>query len=85
VATSSLLLLPFMAAALPSGRAIGLVTYDAARLTSRHLAAAGAPAAEGRIATVGIVRAETGRPVLDFVTLADLVMAAAPRGRPGRE
>jgi hypothetical protein len=31
------------------------------------------------------VRAETGRPVLDFVTLADLVMAAAPRGRPGRE
>jgi Asp/Glu/hydantoin racemase len=140
VATSSLLLLPFMAAALAPGRAIGLVTYDAGRLTPRHLAAAGAPAAEGRIVTAGIegsrswaaladpepdvtvdslatdvlaavrallvahpevaclllecaafcpvaprVRAETGRPVFDFVTLADLVMATVPRGRPGRE
>jgi hypothetical protein len=138
VAASSLLLLPLAAALVPPGRRIGLVTYDAARLTDRHLAAAGAATGDGRLAVAGIestpswralaepgpevtadslaidvlaavralrrahpdvgllllecaafcpvtgrVRAETGLPVLDFVSLADLVMAAAP-GRAAR-
>jgi hypothetical protein len=143
VAASSLLLLPFLIATLPPGRRIGLVTYDAARLNTRHLEAAGVKDGDERIVVTGIegsrswaaltdpvpeltvdglatdvlatvralrrahpdvgplllecaafcgvtghVRAETALPVLDFVSLADLVMAAAPSPpaltRPGR-
>jgi hypothetical protein len=136
VAASSLLLLPLLLATLPPGRRIGLLTYDAARLSARHLEAAGVRGGDERIAVAGIdgsrswkalagpvpevtpedlatdvlaavrslrrahpdvgslllecaafcpvtarVRAETALPVLDFVSLADVVMAAAP-GRP---
>ncbi|HZS32042.1 MAG TPA: hypothetical protein VFC42_01540 [Methylomirabilota bacterium] len=137
VAASSLLLLPLLAATLAPGRRIGLLTYDAARLTARHLEAAGVTGADERLVVAGIegtrswaalaepvpdvgveslaadvlgavrklrrahpevavlllecaafcpvssrVRTETGLPVLDFVSLADLVMAAAPERRP---
>jgi hypothetical protein len=133
VAASSLLLLPLLLATLPPGRRIGLLTYDAARLSARHLEAAGVRSGDERIAVAGIdgsrswtvlaepvpeltleglaadvlaavrslrrahpdvgvlllecaafcpvtarVRAETALPVLDFVSLADVVMAAAP-------
>ena len=40
--TSSLLLLPELQAALPTGRRVGVVTADAASLTWAHLRAAGA-------------------------------------------
>ncbi len=138
VAASSLLLLPLLVASLAAGRRVGLLTYDAARLTARHLEAAGVTGADPRLAVAGIegtrswaalaepvpevtveslaadvlgaaralrrahpevavlllecaafcpvssrVRAETGLPVLDFASLADLVMAAAPDRRPG--
>ena len=43
--TSSLLLLPQFQASLPSGRAVGVVTVDAAALGAAHLRAAGADAA----------------------------------------
>ena len=41
--TSSLLLVPELAAALPPGRTVGIVTVDAAALGAPHLRAAGAP------------------------------------------
>jgi len=41
--TSSLLQIPRVAAALPEGRCVGVLTFDARRLSAAHLAAAGAP------------------------------------------
>ncbi len=41
--TSSLLQIPRVAAALPQGRRVGVLTYDSRRLSAAHLAAAGAP------------------------------------------
>ncbi|WP_299395683.1 aspartate/glutamate racemase family protein [Pelagibius sp.] len=41
--TSSLLQIPQVAAALPEGRRVGVITYDSRRLSAAHLAAAGAP------------------------------------------
>jgi hypothetical protein len=133
VAASSLLLLPLLIQTLPPGRRIGLLTYDAAGLSARHLEAAGVRPGDERIAVAGIdgspswkalaeplpevtveglatdvlaavrslrrtqpdvgvlllecaafcpvtarVRVETALPVLDFVSLADILMAAAP-------
>ena len=42
VYTSALLQLPMIAAALPPGKRVGILTADSANLTPRHLAAAGA-------------------------------------------
>ncbi len=44
VVTSSLMQVPFVAASLPPGRRVGVVTVCAASLTPAHLQAAGAPA-----------------------------------------
>jgi Asp/Glu/hydantoin racemase len=44
VVTSSLLQIPEVQAGLPAGRRVGVLTFDARRLTAAHLAAAGAPA-----------------------------------------
>ncbi|MEQ8354863.1 MAG: aspartate/glutamate racemase family protein [Kiloniellaceae bacterium] len=44
VVTSSLLQIPDLRAGLPSGKRVGVITFDATRLTAAHLAAAGAPA-----------------------------------------
>jgi hypothetical protein len=44
VATSSLMQVPWVQAALPPGRRVGLLTVCASALTPAHLAAAGAPA-----------------------------------------
>ncbi|WP_420349728.1 aspartate/glutamate racemase family protein [Pelagibius sp.] len=41
--TSSLLQIPRVAAALPEGRRVGVLTFDSRRLSAAHLAAAGAP------------------------------------------
>ncbi|MCM2292434.1 aspartate/glutamate racemase family protein [Allorhizobium sp. BGMRC 0089] len=41
VATSSLLQIPSIAAMLPKGRRVGVITYDRASLTSRHFAEVG--------------------------------------------
>ena len=43
VVTSSLLQIPEVAARLPAGKRVGVLTFDARRLTAAHLAAAGAP------------------------------------------
>ena len=44
VVTSSLLQIPKVHEDLPAGRQVGVITYDAQRLSAGHLAAAGAPA-----------------------------------------
>lgn len=44
VLTSALMQVPWVAATLPAGRRVGVVTVDAGRLGPAHLAAAGAPA-----------------------------------------
>lgn len=44
VVTSALLQIPAIQADLPLGRRVGVITFDARRLTPAHLAAAGAPA-----------------------------------------
>lgn len=41
--TSSLLQIPTVAAGLPAGRRVGVITFDSRRLSPAHLAAAGAP------------------------------------------
>ncbi|NIA68587.1 aspartate/glutamate racemase family protein [Pelagibius litoralis] len=41
--TSSLLQIPTVAAGLPAGRSVGVITFDSRRLSPGHLAAAGAP------------------------------------------
>lgn len=42
--TSSLLQIPAVAASLPAGRRVGVITFDSRRLSTAHLTAAGAPA-----------------------------------------
>jgi Asp/Glu/hydantoin racemase len=44
VVTSSLLQIPAVQESLPLGKRVGVLTFDARRLTAAHLAAAGAPA-----------------------------------------
>jgi hypothetical protein len=44
VVTSSLLQIPALQSDLPSGKRVGVITFDARRLSPAHLAAAGAPA-----------------------------------------
>ena len=133
VATSSLLLLPWMARLVPRGHRIGVATYDARSLTPAHLRAAGLPGDDRSVVIEGIhgteawaelarpeprvrgadlerdvlaavqrmlgthpdvsivllecaafcpvtprVRGEAKRPVFDFVSLANLVMASVP-------
>ena len=43
VATSSLMQVPLVAATLPPGRSVGIITVSKVSLTARHLAAAGVP------------------------------------------
>lgn len=141
VATSSLLLLPFLARVVRRGGGLGVVTYEARSLTAAHLAAAGIDDAALPVTIAGIdgtatwtemarpgpkvsvealerdvlgvvdrmlgehpeiqlillecaafpavtaaVRARTQRPVFDFVTLANLLMASVtgvPASTPG--
>jgi len=137
VATSSLLLLPWMARLVPRGHRIGVATYDARSLTPAHLRAAGLLGDDLSVVVEGIdgteawaelarpeprvrrtdlerdvlaavrrmlgthpdisivllecaafcpvtpsVRAEAQRPVFDFVSLANLVMASVAGAGP---
>ena len=59
VALSSLQLVPFVAALVPPGRRVGVVTYDAAKLTERHCQGAGWSAADTPVAITGIEGSET--------------------------
>jgi hypothetical protein len=83
VATSSLLLLPLMARLLPRGRSIGVLTYDARRLSRAHLDAAGVPDGTVPLAVGGIegtgTWAELARPAprVGPETLAADVLGAA--------
>lgn len=43
IATSALLQIPLVQATLPQGRTVGVLSFDEASLSARHLAAAGAP------------------------------------------
>jgi hypothetical protein len=61
VATSSLLLLPLLAGMLPAGRAVGVVTFDARRLGSHHLACAGLRADAPPVVVTGIEGSESWR------------------------
>jgi hypothetical protein len=59
VATSSLLLLPFLARVVRRGGGLGVVTYEARSLTAAHLAAAGIADAALPVAIAGIDGTDT--------------------------
>ncbi len=73
VVTSSLLQIPAVQAGLPPGARVGVVTFDAGKLTPAHLAAAGAPA------DTPVVGLEGGRELHRVIAgdLPDLDAAAA--------
>ena len=59
VALSSLLLVPLVSSTLPRGRKVGIVTYDALKLTEDHFIAAGWSSDHIPVAVVGIEGSET--------------------------
>lgn len=59
VALSSLLLVPLLAKILPSERKVGILTYDASKLTEDHFAAAGWSSADTEIAVRGLEGTES--------------------------
>jgi len=81
--TSSLMQLPLVAASLPTGRRVGVLTVDATALTPAHLAAAGAP---GDVPVEGIEDGDalapairTDAPTLDLAAAERDVLAAGER------
>lgn len=82
VALSSLLLVPFVARLIAPGKRVGMVTYDAAKLTELHFNGAGWSAADTPVAIIGIEGSETWAelarptPELDPDRLLDDVLAA---------
>ncbi|CDZ40813.1 Hypothetical protein NGAL_HAMBI1145_55770 [Neorhizobium galegae bv. officinalis] len=83
VALSSLQLVPFVAKLTPSGRKVGILTYDASKMTERHFQAAGWNSQEMATAVAGIEGSETWRelakpvPEIDPGMLIEDVVAAA--------
>ena len=81
--SSALMLVPELQAALPPGRRVGVLSYNARRLTPAHLAAAGAPAStpvaglEEKDELYRVIRDD--RPVLDPAAAATGVLCAARR------
>ncbi|MCL2780219.1 MAG: aspartate/glutamate racemase family protein [Actinomycetia bacterium] len=75
VATSSLLQIPLAQALLPAGRRVGVLTFNAQRLTSEHFTAVGAPS------DTPVVGLETGAEFSRVMTesAAELDIAAARR------
>lgn len=61
VALSSLLLVPLVAKMLPPGRRVGVLTYDAGKLTENHFAAAGWSPKDIEVSIAGIEGSETWR------------------------
>lgn len=82
VALSSLSLVPFVASTLPAGQKVGLLTYEARKLTEDHFMAAGWSSDDIPVAVAGIEGSETWRkmaePVLNYSAdvLIDDVMTA---------
>lgn len=76
VATSALLQVPWVAALLPPGRRVGVITIDAPSLTAAHLGAAGVPA---DTPIVGLEGGEELHRVLIRAERDDLDRAAAER------
>ena len=82
VATSALMQAPLIAATLPAGRRIGILTISAATLTSPHLAAAGVPEGTPVEGVDGGHFAETilrDRTTLDPVRCREELVAGAER------
>lgn len=69
VALSSLSLVPFVATTLPPGQKVGILTYDADKLTEDHLVAAGWSSGDIAVSVAGIENSET------WLRLADPVPA----------
>lgn len=61
VALSSLLLVPLVAKVLPPGRKVGILTYDAGKLTDNHFVAAGWSPKDIKVSIAGIEGSETWR------------------------
>jgi hypothetical protein len=82
VATSALLLIPSLTKLLPVGKRLGVLTFSGADLTSRHFAAAGAPAdtpVEG-VAQDGVFqRAIYEQPCDDSLSAREAEVLAAAR------
>jgi hypothetical protein len=83
VALSSLLLVPFVARTVAPEHKIGIITYDAGKLTEEHFAAAGWSSKHLRVAVAGIEGSESWselmKPVPDVVIsvlIKDVVTAA---------
>jgi hypothetical protein len=82
VVLSSLVLVPFVAATIPPGRKVGLLTYDAEKLEDDHFAAAGWSPRQIAIAIAGIEGTETWRalaapaPEVSLSMLVNDVLAA---------
>lgn len=72
VALSSLSLVPFVATTLPPGRKIGILTYEAGKLSENHFAAAGWSSSDIPVAVAGIEGSETWR------QMAEPVLAYTP-------
>ena len=91
VATSSLLLAPFVLSILPPGSTLAILTFDATRLTSAHCEAAGFSLARSPVAVAGVEGTESWRAMCrpaNDVTMADLehdVMGALDRLRAEHE
>lgn len=82
VALSSLSLVPLVSNTLPAGRKVGIITYDADKLTEHHFAGAGWSTSEIAVAIAGIEGSETWRrlaqpaPVVTPDLIINDVMAA---------
>jgi len=85
VALSSLLLVPFIIKTLPAGCKVGLLTYDAQKLTEDHFAAAGWSSTQMHVPVVGIEGSDSWRrlaqpnPEVDPSELVKDVVSAAKR------
>jgi hypothetical protein len=91
VATSSLLLAPFVLSIIPAGSTLAILTFDATRLTPAHCEAAGFSLSHSPVAVAGVEGTESWRAMCrpaNDVTMADLahdVMGALDRLRAEHE
>jgi len=91
VATSSLLLAPFVLSIIPPGSTLAILTFDVTRLTPAHCEAAGFSLSHSPVAVAGVEGTESWRAMCrpaNDVTMADLehdVMGALDRLRAEHE
>ncbi|MDA9505224.1 hypothetical protein XI09_11100 [Bradyrhizobium sp. CCBAU 11386] len=67
VALSSLLFVPFVARTVPPGRKVGILTFDASKLTEDHFEAAGWSSTDIKVSVAGIEGSDSWRRLLEPV------------------